>query len=58
MLTHQAFLVMLRHTNQAVRKKEQEKQQNVLKKYLRPDAPRNAGGSYGNKIAFINNIKN
>jgi hypothetical protein len=57
MLTHRAFLVMLRHTNPVVRKKDQEKQQNVLKKHLSLDAPRNAGGSYGNKSEFINNIK-
>jgi hypothetical protein len=58
MLTHQVFPVMLHHINQVVRKKEQEKPQNALEKVLSPDAPRNVGGSYGNKSDFINNIKN
>jgi hypothetical protein len=48
---------MQRHTNQVVRKKDQEKPQNALEKVLSLDAPRNVGGSYGNNSAFINNIK-
>jgi hypothetical protein len=51
-LTHQAFLVMLRHINPVVKKKDLEKHQNVLKKHLSLDAQRNVGGRSGKKLYF------
>jgi hypothetical protein len=47
-LTHQVFLVMLRLTNQVVRKENLEKQQNALEQNARR---RRVGGSSGKTMS-------
>jgi hypothetical protein len=53
-LIRQAFLEMLRLTNQVVRKEDREKPQNALEKVPSPDARRRrVGGRFGNSILFL-----